>query len=198
MSDAEVTLYTDYKSPFAYLAMAPAFALEDEFAITVDWLPFTLDIPSFMGSVEERSEAQWRKVKYAYMDARRWANKRGLTVRGPRRIYDSSPASIGLIYAKDAGVARAYSELLFPRFWQHELEVDDIDAVARCLAEAGADAAGFAGFLAGEGRRRHDEIQEQARRAGVFGVPTFIFEGELFWGYDRIDLLRERLAAAAA
>jgi len=190
-----VTLYTDYKSPFAYLAMAPAYELEDAFGVEVDWLPFTLDIPSFLGAVESRSEAQWRKVKYAYMDARRWANKRGLTVRGPRKVYDSSPAQIGLLYAKDAGVLRAYNELLFPRFWQHELEVDDVAAVTACLAEAGADADGFAGFLVGEGRQRHDVIQEEAKQRGVFGVPTFIVDDELFWGYDRIDLLRERLAA---
>ncbi|HZD25129.1 MAG TPA: DsbA family protein [Alphaproteobacteria bacterium] len=195
MSTRTVTLYIDYKSPFAYLAKDPAYDLEQDFGVTLDWRPFTLDIPSFLGAVETRSEQQWRKVKYAYMDARRYANKRGLIVKGPRKIYDSSPASIGMLYAQDAGVFRAYNDLLFPRFWQHEMEIDDVAAIEAVLRDAGADTAGFRDFLSGEGRRRHDEIQQQAIRDGIFGVPSFLYEGELFWGHDRIDFLRERLAA---
>jgi 2-hydroxychromene-2-carboxylate isomerase len=63
------------------------------------------------------------------------------------------------------------------------------------LAEVGAEVAGFSAFLKGEGRNRHDQIVEEAEAAGVFGVPTFIYEGELFWGTDRIDFLKERLEA---
>ena len=60
------------------------------------------------------------------------------------------------------------------------------------LIEAGAPA-GFATFLAGPGGAEHDRLRDEAEAAGVFGVPTFVFEGELFWGGDRIGLLRERL-----
>ena len=38
----------------------------------------------------------------------------------------------------------------------------------------------------------HDRLRNEAEASGVFGVPTFVFEGELFWGGDRIGLLRER------
>jgi 2-hydroxychromene-2-carboxylate isomerase len=117
-----------------------------------------------------------------------------MTVKGPRKVYDSTPAQVGMLYAQDAGVFRAYNDAVFRRFWEHELEVDDVPEITATLAEAGADAAGFADFLTGEGRRRHDRIQAEAMEAGVFGVPMFILDGELFWGYDRIDLLRERLA----
>jgi len=39
----------------------------------------------------------------------------------------------------------------------------------------------------------HDRLRSEAEASGVFGVPTFVFDGELFWGGDRIGLLRERL-----
>ena len=184
---------TDYKSPYAYLAKDPTYALEDEFGVAVEWRHFTLDILSFLGAVETRSETEWRKVRYAYMDMRRWANKRGMTVRGPRRIYDSSPAAIGMQYAQDQGVFRPYNDRVFERFWNHELEVDDVDALTAVLAEVGADEQGFAGYLQGEGRRRHDEMRLETEKLGVFGVPSFVLNGEIFWGYDRMDLLRERL-----
>lgn len=82
--------------------------------------------------------------------------------------------------------------LAFGRFWRHELDPEDGDAVAALLLEAGAPP-GFAAFLAGEGGAAHDRLRNEAEASGVFGVPTFVFEGELFWGGDRIGLLRERL-----
>ena len=193
MTKRQILHVTDYKSPFAYLAKDPTYALEDEFDVAVEWRHFTLDIPSFLGAVETRNETEWRKVRYAYMDMRRWANKRGLTVKGPRRIYDSSPAAIGMQYAQDQNVFRPYNDRVFDRFWNHQLEVDDIVALTAVLDEVGADAAGFASYLASEGRRRHDAMRLETENLGIFGVPSFVLDGEIFWGYDRMDLLRERL-----
>jgi 2-hydroxychromene-2-carboxylate isomerase len=195
MSDAIVTLYSDYKSPYAYLAKAPAYALEDAFDIALHWLPYTLDIPSYLGTVEDRSPHAWRRVRYSYMDARRIANKQGLIVRGPQKIFDSRPASIGLLYAQRHGVFRAYHDRVFELFWQRALDLADVAALGMVLAEAGAETADFARFVAAEGGIEHDRIRAEAEEAGIFGVPSFVFEGEIFWGGDRIDLLCERLEA---
>ena len=193
----EVTIYIDYKSPFAYLAKDLAYALEDEFGLDLDWRHYTLDIESFLDAVETRSAQNWRKVKYAYMDARRLANKRDLMVRGPQKIFDSSLAGIGMYYALTQGedIFRAYHDRVFERFWKRELDIENADVIAGVLAEAGADIGGFAAYLQGEGRQRHDTVIAEAHEAGVFGVPTCVYEGELFWGTDRLHLLKERLAA---
>src|SRR5437868_8522901 len=45
-----VTVYIDYKSPYAYLAKDLAYGLERDFPVRLDWLPYVLDIPSFLGS----------------------------------------------------------------------------------------------------------------------------------------------------
>ena len=50
-----------------------------------------------------------------------------------------------------------------------------------------------AAVLAGSGGAEHDCLRNEAEASGVFTVATFVFEGELFWGGDRIDLLREWL-----
>ena len=93
---------------------------------------------------------------------------------------------------RSTSVFRRYNDLAFDRFWRRELDPEDSRAVAGLLAEAGAPP-GFPGFLAGEGGAEHDRLRGEAEASGVFGVPTFVFEGELFWGGDRIGLLRERL-----
>jgi 2-hydroxychromene-2-carboxylate isomerase len=175
----------------------------------LDWLPYTLDIPSYLGSAElgpdrqviaeNRTAHQWRKVRYAYMNARREANRRGLTLRGTQKIWDSSIAAIGLLWAKPQGeaVLRAYSDRTFERFWRRELDIEDPAVVEAVLKEAGADTAGFAAFLAGPGRAEHDAIRAAAEAAGIFGVPSYVVDGELFWGREHLPAIRERLEAMA-
>ncbi len=197
MPTRDVDLYIDYKSPYAYLCKDPAYGLERELDIRLRWLPYTLDIPMFLGAVDTRTANEWRKVRYAYMDARRWANQRGLTVRGPKKIFDSSIASIGMLYAQRQEVFRPYNDIVYERFWKRELEIGERGVIRAVLDEAGADSAGFDEFLDGEGRGEHDRIYAEAQERGVFGVPTFILDGELFWGVDRIELLRERIESGA-
>src|SRR5258705_6356469 len=100
MAQRTIRLYSDYKSPYAYLAKDLAYELERETGVQLDWLPYTLDIPAYLGSAkvdakggvleESRNAHQWRRGKYNYMDCRREANRRGLTIPGPQKIFDSS------------------------------------------------------------------------------------------------------------
>jgi 2-hydroxychromene-2-carboxylate isomerase len=202
-----ITVYTDYKSPYAYLAKDLVYALEREFPVHIDWMPYVLDIPSFLGSAEvdaqgkvlaaTRNEHQWRRVRYSYMDCRRRARKRGLTILGPRKIFDSSLAAIAMLWAKRHGIAifRAYHDQVFERFWRRELDIEDAAAIASVLTQTGADTTGFAGYVAGDGRRELDSIRIAAEAAGVFGVPSFLIDGELFWGSEHLPDIRELLSA---
>jgi 2-hydroxychromene-2-carboxylate isomerase len=187
-----IRLWIDYVSPYAFVAKAGAYALEADYEIELEWRPYTLDVSSFMGAVEQRDPHHWRRVRYSYMDARRFANKQGLILKGPTRIFYARPANAAMLYAQKHGAFRAYNDLAFERFWRRELDPENVDAVSALLAEVGAPP-GFAAFLAGEGGADHDRLRGEAEAAGVFGVPTFVFDGELFWGGDRIGLLRERL-----
>ncbi len=189
---ASVVVWTDYVSPYAFVAKAWAYDLERDYDLALEWRPYTLDIAAFQGSVAERDPHHWRRVRYAYMDARRFANKQGLTLMGPKKIFYARPVNAGMLYAQRHGVFRRYNDLAFERFWRRELDAESVEAVEALLIEAGAPA-GFAAFLAGKGGTQHDRLRAEAEASGVFGVPSFVFDGELFWGGDRIGLLRERL-----
>ncbi|HEV8679211.1 MAG TPA: DsbA family protein [Stellaceae bacterium] len=202
-----VTVYIDYKSPYAYLAKDLVCELERDVAARLDWLPYVLDIPSFLGSAtldgdgrvveENRNAHQWRRVKYSYMDCRRQARKRGLVIRGPQKIWDSTLAAAGLLYAKRQGeaVLRHYNDIAFERFWKRELDIEDSAVIAAVLAEAGGDTAGLGDYLADEGPREVDRISRAAEDAGIFGVPTFVVDGEQFWGREHLPDIRAMLAA---
>jgi 2-hydroxychromene-2-carboxylate isomerase len=199
-----VVHYFDYKSPYAYLAQGPLAELRDAHGIAVEWLPYTLDIPSFLGNARldadgrdvlgERNAHQWRRVRYSYMDARRVARRQGLVLRGPQKVFDSSIAHIGFLYARAAGDFRVYHQNVFERFWRRELEIEDPAVITALLEESGVDARGFATYLAGPGRAELVAIQADAEAKGVFGVPSFLVGDELYWGNEHIAMLRAQLA----
>ena len=201
-SDKPLILYIDFKSPYAYLAKDPAYAIEDQFGIEIDWRPLTLDIPSYLGSARldakgkvaesNRTPQQWSGVKYAYRDARRYASLRNLTLRGTTKIWDSSLAGLGMEWAKAQGraILRGYIDRVYDRFWKRELDIEDPRVVEAVLAESGADLAGFTEYCNGDGRARHDARQLQIFDAGIFGVPSFIVEGELFFGREHLPRVR--------
>ena len=62
------------------------------------------------------------------------------------------------------------------------------------LNEVDANVSGFRSYLAGEGRREHDDICKAAEALGVFGVPSFLIDGELFWGREHLSDIQEKLA----
>jgi len=199
----KVTHYFDYKSPYAYLAQEETFRLRDDFDVEVEWVPYTLDIPSFLGAAEvdeskqvlheARNAHQWRRVRYAYMDCRREASRRGLIIRGPRKIFDSSLAHIGMLYAKHQGNFRPYHDVVYERFWKRELDIENPLVIKQVLEGVGIEALGFLDYLHGAGRQEHDRIRAEAEALGVFGVPSYVVNEELFWGNERIDRVRERL-----
>jgi 2-hydroxychromene-2-carboxylate isomerase len=188
----EVKMYSDYKSPFAYLAFDPAFALEKRYRIRLRWIPFQLRIKG----KGERSQYSEYKARYSYLDARRWANQRGLIIRGPLKVYDTTPALIGGLFAEQQGRLLDYSRRVYELFFKRELEADQPDAIAGLIASLGMSADDYRKYLSGEGAAAYQRAQDEAAADHVFGVPIFIFDGEPFWGHDRIPVLEERLTDA--
>ncbi len=192
METPEIKMYSDYKSPFAYLAFDPAFALERRYRVRVRWIPFQLRIEG----KGERSLYSEHKARYSYLDARRWAKPRGLVIRCPLKIYDSTPALIGGLFADRNRRLLDYSRKVYELFFRRELEIDQPDAVANVIASLGLDAAEYRDYLSGAGLDAWASAQQEAANDHVFGVPLLFFKSEPFWGHDRLPLLEQRLAEA--
>ena len=201
-----ITVYSDYKSPYAYLARDKILALERDLPVRVAWLPYILDIPSYLGSArvddtgavleEQRNPHQWRRVRYSYMDCRRQARKQGLTILGTRRIWDSSLAAAGMLFAQQHGdaVFRLYHDRVFERFWRRDLDIESVAAIGAELRHCGAPD-GFASLVPAL-RGKVSEISRSAEAMGVFGVPSFLVEGELYWGQEHLEDIRGILLRA--
>lgn len=202
---AELTVYIDFKSPYAYLAIEPTRRLAAEMQIEIDWYPFVLDIPSYLGSArldragrveqQSRSAEQWSGVKYAYYDCRRYANLRGLRIRGTEKIWDTNIAAIGMLWAKRQGsqVLQAYIDKVYQPFWRRELDLEDVAVVERVLDEAGASTAGFARYALYEGKQENDDLQAAAFNSGIFGVPSYVLGQEMYFGREHLPRIRWQL-----
>jgi len=194
--DAALAVYIDLKSPYAFIAIGPTRAMAARLGIEIDWRPFTLDIPSYLGSArldkrgrvvaQNRTAQQWTGVRYAYRDARRYAALRNKALRGTEKIWDSSFAGIAMLWAKRHGCFDAFVDEAYPPFWRRELDIEDVSVLETTLGRAGVDTAGFRDFVAGPGRAEHDALNAAAFDAGVFGVPTYLVGDELWFGREHL------------
>ena len=204
----QLTAYIDFKSPYAYLAIEPTRLLAKELNLKINWLPFVLDIPSYLGSAkldasgvvaeQSRSADQWSKVKYAYYDCRRYATLRGMTIRGTVKIWDTHLAATGMLWAKQQGddVLDRYIDSIYMPFWKRKLEADKFDVIQNVLADAGAEVSGFSAFSKDAGAVQNHDIQTRAFAQGIFGVPSYVQGDEIFFGREHLPRIRWNLQGA--
>jgi 2-hydroxychromene-2-carboxylate isomerase len=77
--------------------------------------------------------------------------------------------------------------------WVEERNIADRDTLATVLAEAGLPAARLAESEAPATADRYAAFTQQAIDAGVFGAPSYVIDGEIFWGQDRLEFVAQRL-----
>lgn len=190
----EIKLYFAYTSPFTYLAIGPTYELERSHRVSVRFIPYGVNIRRVYGNLD-KPEVDRRKVRYLYLDARRIAKERGLTIYPPGKIFSCRFAFYGGLFAGKRGQFRPYSDRVFERFWKQDLDVEDPAAIDAVLGEVGLDASEFRRYVESDARGDLDRCFAEADSDQVFGVPTFIVDGEMFWGEDRIDWVVKKLDA---
>ncbi len=205
-SEAPLIVYIDVKSPYALVAIGPTLELENELGLQFEWRPLTLNIPSYLGSAQKRdgkvvasqgrSDRTWKAIKYSYGDARRYAERQGLILKGTEKIWNSELINIAILWINQTSRAQLPRFLtnVFPRFWRRELDIEDLAVVDACLEEAGVSAEGFAAFASGDGREAHDALQQQFHGKGIYGVPSYVLDGQVFHGREHIPYLRWALS----
>lgn len=204
-SACPLIVYIDIKSPYAFVAIKPILALEKELNQSFDWRPLTLNIPSYLGSAttkkgkvikSDRTPAQWNMVRYAYRDARRYAERQGYTLKGTEKIWDSSIPNIAILWVSqtDREKLPAYLEAVFPPFWRRELDIEDPEVVEQILRTVGVSTHGFLAFLNGPGRAAHDALSQQLHPAGIYGVPSFVIDGQVLFGREHLPYVAWHLS----
>ena len=209
--DAVVDLFWSFRSPYSYLAVPGAIRLEQDFRVTVVFrpvLPLAVRDPSFF------NPDNVKRAKYIIVDWPRRAEMLGVPHAWPSpdpivqdmtnfKIAAEQPHIYRLTYlgveaerrGRGLAFAREVSLLIFggTRDWHLG------EHLAQAAQRAGLDLAAMDAAIAepASHRARVEENQKALSEAGHWGVPTFVFEGEPFFGEDRIDTLRWRLGQHA-
>lgn len=193
-----IDYYFWMNSDWAYLGADRLEALAARQQAVIRYLPVDLpDVYSRTGGVLLGQRSPERQA-YRVAELARWCRKLGIHVN-PQPAHmcpDAGLASRIVIAADLAGtpVPALYKAILKAQ-WVDEQDISDPAVLRGVLERLGlpADrllAAAQAPAIDAAYRRNTDD----AVKAGVFGSPSYVFRGEVFWGQDRLDMLEETLA----
>jgi len=186
-----VDAYFDFSSPFAYLGSTQI----EKVAKNVRWKPMFLgglfrSIGTPDAPLLTFSEA---KQRYYAKDLDRWAAYWNVPYRFPTRFPMVTVKALRVYLALEEGKRAAYREKVFRAYWAEDQDIADDAVLARCIGDENVARDAFAKSATDAIKNELRELTEAASKRGVFGVPTWIVDDELYWGQDRLDLLRERL-----
>jgi 2-hydroxychromene-2-carboxylate isomerase len=182
-------------SPWSYIGLDAFLDLAREKDVEIK--PYLTTVVEENGGIFSRNRPEARRA-YWTRDLKRWAKLRGksLLLDNRPQLSDPSPASLSVIALYlDGGDWVALTRALQEAFWARG---EDIGLAE--VRKAIADARGFDG--AGLLKRELDEDvrakwaldRAHAVQSGVFGFPTFVYGGEIYWGQDNLPFLERHLA----
>ncbi len=183
-----LTVYIDFKSPGAYLAIAPTLALAERLSIEIDWKPFRTierEVPK-LGQEETVGESH-RRVRAASQRALavKYATHQGIDLRFPP-TPGSTDLALGVL-ARLEGDVLPFVRGAFNAYWQAHVNLDDMAVVHALLQESGV---AYSGSLA-DARAVMDEAQTQAEEAGIVGAPAYVIADQIFVGREHLPWIEE-------
>ncbi len=187
--------WLDFRSPYSYLAHSQLETLSHRPAFRpMD----VLEVMKLVGNTPTTVVCEV-KGRYAGQDLRRWTARYGVAFapNPAMRQFDGRRLLRATLLADDRGEAGRAVAALFPAMWAGRDDLGSPEAVAAVLSRGGVDL--DPGALDDPTLdARLTAASEAAAGKGVFGAPTFIVGDDLYFGNDRLDFLRERLAREPA
>jgi len=182
-------------SPYVYLALEPLAALSRKYDAPLVPRPTVL-IPE-NGGIFSKDRPEPRR-RYWLKEIDRWSALRGKTLVMTDRAHlsDPTPAAFMVVAAAlDGKDWFGLTDALMSRFWSPEkADIGKPEVRAAIATEAGLDGAALlAREKDADVQARWEKNHADAKALGVFGFPTCVYEGELYWGQDNLDFLERHL-----
>ena len=193
----------DFGSPNAYMAYHVLPEVEKRTGVSFEYVPVLL------GGIFKATNNQppmiamqgiKNKPEYAQVEMQRFLKKHelGKFVMNPNFPVNTLQIMRGAIAAQTDGFLADYLKAVFKAMWEDGQKMDDPDVISKVL-----DGAGLNGAQILE-RAKDDQVKqtlikntEAAVQRGVFGIPSFFVDDELFFGKDSLDLVEEEIKSAS-
>lgn len=192
MASKPVDFYFDYLSPYAYFGWIQLRKVAETEGFAVRPVPVVfaklLDAHGQLGPAEIPA-----KALFVLRDNLRFAKRNGVPFTMPGKHPFRSIEALRLSLVEVSGSDQvAVIDTLWKAGWQRGLDLSDVDVLRSVLDEAGLPAATLLEKMQSPAAKAALRTNtEQAVAKGVFGVPTFEVNGEIVWGNDRIDDVRD-------
>ena len=190
-----IEFWFDFGSPTSYLAYTQLPALAERAGAELAWRAMLLG-GVFKATGNRAPGAIPAKGAWMRGDMRRWARKWGVGFNAnPHFPVNTLNPMRGAVAARRAGELAPYAEAMFRAMWVEGKKISEPEVFAEVLSAAGLDAAAYGERIADpEIKQALIVATEEAVSRGVFGAPTMIVDGELFFGQDRLDFVAEAAA----
>ena len=198
---APIECWFEFGSNYSYLSVMRIEALAGEAGVPLHWKPFLLG-PIFreLGWQGSPFAEQKEKGDYAWRDTARRAAKYGIPFTRPTVFPRQAllPMRVALLGAAQPWMGEFCRRIMLQN-WSQDTDIDNPDAVLAALDGLVPDPAAVMQAAAQDANKAALRAQTSAARTlGLFGAPTFMVNGEMFWGDDRLeDALEFALACPA-
>lgn len=190
----EVEAWFDFSSPFAYLGMTQIARVAQQAGARVVLKPFLLgglfrdigtpDVPMMAFSTAKRDYYSRELSRWA----EHWKVPFKFTTRFPMRTILPLRATWALLRSADDS-ADTFVQAVFRALWHSDRDISSPEVLREICREAGVDPACVAAATEPGNKAALLQAGEQARERGLVGAPTFVVDGRLYWGQDRLDLV---------
>ena len=192
--------YLALTSPWSYLATPRVREIVKAHGLDLRLRPYDIFSVFKRNGTKPVGERPQPVQKNRLNELRRWSAYLGmpLNLRPKHFPVDPTPSGRMLVAAGDgAGKPLDFALAAMRACWAEERDISD-EATLEAIADScGLDGAALRERAAGgEAGARLQRNTDEAIANDVFGAPTFLFEGELYWGQDRVDFLRRAAEAA--
>lgn len=197
----QIDYYFWMNSDWAYLGADRLERIASDHAVRIRYMP--VDLPDVYARTGGQLLGQRAPERQAYrvIELKRWCKKLGIHVNAtPKYMCPNADLASRIVIAADrAGLAVApiYKAILHAE-WCDDKDISDEQELRRILESLDLDSGILLKAAAKpEIEDSYRQFTDAAVKAGVFGSPSYVFKGELFWGQDRLDMLEHAIAASS-
>ena len=194
-----IDYYLAPQSPWTYLGHARFMRIAADAGAIVRVLPVDLGkIFPVSGGLPLAQRPPQRQA-YRLMELARWRDFLGLPLNVKPKHFpvpadDASRLIIAVDLADGTAAAMRLTGALLTAVWAQERDIASAATRTELLAECGLAVQRADDARAPAVQAAYEHNTQQAINAGVFGAPSYVVDGEICWGQDRLELLQRRLA----
>ena len=193
---APLHFYFDFISPFGYFASLRVEDIARRHGRTVQWHAMLLGVSVLKVMGLKPLLDTPLKGDYIRRDAQRYMRRHGMVLKRKLDdpVMDPRAAGRAFHYVKHPALAAPLAHALYDAYWAEGTDLSTADAVAAVPLPAGLDADWLrAGTASDEAGTLLRTAVDASLKAGIFGSPTVVVDGEPFWGVEKLGLVEEWL-----